>query len=133
MTEDQKIKELSIGETLLKERTKRGISIKDVEKDIKIRSKYLTAIENDDYKQIPGHAYVLGFIKNYADYLEVETEALIERFKEENEDPSKQSSAFMIGDDNSKDIKRSRRYLFLIVFIAIFTLIVFIVRSGRLF
>ncbi len=133
MVEDQEVKELSIGEIFSKARAKRGISIKDVEKDIKIRSKYLTAIENDDYKQIPGQAYVIGFIKNYADYLQIESQDLIARYQSENEDPAGRSDNFAIGDKGAKKSKLSGKILLMIFLIAITAAIIFILRSTRLF
>ncbi|GBF32780.1 hypothetical protein DCCM_0976 [Desulfocucumis palustris] len=40
-----------------------------MEADIKIRLKYLEALENEDYGVLPGKAYEKGFLKNYAQYL----------------------------------------------------------------
>ena len=130
MIEDQEVAKTSIGEILSKARIKRGITAKDVEKIIKIRSKYLTAIENGDYNQIPGQAYVIGFIKTYAGYLELDAQALIDRYKGENEDMIKQSNPFVIGDEDESKKRSSRRIILLILFIAVIVVTVFVVRSG---
>ena len=44
----------SIGEELRRERQRRGVTIKDVEQVLHIRAAYLEALEEDNYKIIPG-------------------------------------------------------------------------------
>ena len=130
MIEDQIVMEISIGETLSKARIKRGISVKDAEKNIKIRSKYLSAIENNDYEQIPGQAYVLGFIKSYAGYLGLDVQALVTRYQRENEDLINQSNPFVIGDEKEDNKKSARKYLLFIFLIMIVALTIFIFRNN---
>jgi cytoskeletal protein RodZ len=73
----------SIGQILANARRKRKITVKDVEKAIKIRAKYITALEQDDFDQIPGEAYAVGFIKTYAQWLEVDETVLLECYREQ--------------------------------------------------
>ena len=67
----------SIGEELRRERQRRGVTIKDVEQVLHIRAAYLEALEEDNYKIIPGDVYVKGFIGNYADYLGLDRQRLV--------------------------------------------------------
>ncbi len=74
----------SIGEVLSDSRRNIGKSIKDVEKATKIRSKYIEALENDDFSQIPGDIYVKGFIRTYSDYLGLDSEILVKQYRLEH-------------------------------------------------
>ncbi|MDY3973135.1 RodZ family helix-turn-helix domain-containing protein [uncultured Veillonella sp.] len=71
----------TIGEELKRERNRRGLTIKDVERVLHIRAAYLEALEEDNYKLIPGDVYVKGFIGNYADFLGLERHRFIDRYK----------------------------------------------------
>ncbi|GAV23110.1 helix-turn-helix domain-containing protein [Carboxydothermus pertinax] len=61
-----------IGEKLKSRREQLGLSLKDVENEIKIRSKYLQALEEEKFDELPGKAYVKPFLKSYARFLGVE-------------------------------------------------------------
>jgi cytoskeleton protein RodZ len=58
-----------IGESLREARTRRGLTPADVHKAIRIRERYLTALEEEHWELLPGEAYVRGFLKTYADFL----------------------------------------------------------------
>lgn len=72
---------MSIGEILREAREKRGLSLSDVENETKIRSKYLAALESEDFKEIPGDAYVLGFLRNYARFLNLDSDQIVNSYK----------------------------------------------------
>ncbi len=50
-------------------REARGVDLFRVERDTKIRVKYLSAMEDGDFDQLPGDVYARGFLRNYASYL----------------------------------------------------------------
>ena len=50
-------------------RLAKNIPLETVERDTKIRIKFLRAIEDDAYKLLPSPIYAKGFIKNYSEYL----------------------------------------------------------------
>ncbi|QQS42465.1 MAG: helix-turn-helix domain-containing protein [Acidobacteriota bacterium] len=69
----------SLGEKLRKAREERDISISEVAEQTRISALYLEAIENDDYKPLPGGIFNKGFVKSFAKYVGVdEGEALQE-------------------------------------------------------
>lgn len=67
------------------------MSLEDVEKATRIRRKFLEAIENDDYTIIPSLAYARGFIKNYSEFLGLDSHTMLAFFRRESHDISKQS------------------------------------------
>ncbi len=73
----------SIGETLASARRDQKLTIKDAEQAIKIRSKYITALEKDAFDQISGEAYVIGFIQTYAQWLDIDPLPLVDAYKKE--------------------------------------------------
>lgn len=76
-----------IGEVLSSARKQRGKSIEDVERAIKIRAKYLSALEADAFEVLPGDAYVAGFIKTYADYLGLDSHELVQAYRQTHLSP----------------------------------------------
>ena len=56
-----------------------GVSLAEVEAATRIRQKYLAAIESDDWHLLPGEIVGRGFLRNYAAYLELEPEEVMER------------------------------------------------------
>src|SRR5438067_1902418 len=58
-----------IGASLREARTRRGLSPADVHKGIRIRERYLTALEEERWDMLPGDAYTKGFLRTYAEFL----------------------------------------------------------------
>ncbi|CAN5884243.1 hypothetical protein BH23ACT11_BH23ACT11_06220 [soil metagenome] len=71
-----------IGPTLKKAREDFGLTHEDVERVTKIRERYLDAMERDDYDALPGIVYAQGFLKTYANYLELDGEKLARELKD---------------------------------------------------
>jgi hypothetical protein len=60
---------LEIGRSLREAREARGLALEAVEKDTKIRARYLHALEEERFGELPGEAYARGFLRTYADHL----------------------------------------------------------------
>jgi len=58
-----------IGNSLREARERQGLGYPEIELATKIRSKYIRALEEEDFTAIPGDAYIRGFLRTYADYL----------------------------------------------------------------
>lgn len=56
-----------LGQLLKKARTERKLTLDDLQEMTKIRTAYLEAIEDGDFKRLPGNFYVRAFIKSYAE------------------------------------------------------------------
>ncbi|MBK7707353.1 MAG: helix-turn-helix domain-containing protein [Acidobacteria bacterium] len=67
----------TLGEKLRLAREERGISVSEVAEQTRISGHYLTCIENDDYRTLPGGIFNKGFVKSFAKCVGVdEQEAL---------------------------------------------------------
>ena len=69
-----------IGETLRKERERQRMTIQDVEDGTSIRASYIEAIENGEYDKMPGRVYAKGFVKNYANFLNLNGDEMVKQF-----------------------------------------------------
>lgn len=67
----------SYGEILKNARRSRGIELETIARETSITQEYLEALENEETSVFPGEPYLVGFLKNYADYLEVDTNHIL--------------------------------------------------------
>jgi cytoskeletal protein RodZ len=74
-----------LGDTLRDAREIRGLSLAEVERDTKIRAKYIAAFEDNKLGDLPGPVYARGFLRNYAAYLGLDPEYVIDLFEEERQ------------------------------------------------
>ena len=65
-----------LGEILRTQREKRGITLDQAAADTRIREKFLKALEDGDYMSLPGAVYTTGFLRNYAEYLDLNQDEL---------------------------------------------------------
>ncbi|MDE0810683.1 MAG: helix-turn-helix domain-containing protein, partial [Alphaproteobacteria bacterium] len=72
-----------IGLTLHEARERSGQSLQDASHDLRIRLEYLRAIENGDFRSLPGMTYAIGYVRSYAQYLGLDVERAISIFKAE--------------------------------------------------
>lgn len=77
----------SIGQQLVEARERSGKSVQDIERAIKIRAKYVEALEADEFDAIPGDAYVAGFLRSYCEFLGIDATPLVEAYRAEHETP----------------------------------------------
>jgi cytoskeleton protein RodZ len=78
---------LGIGEALREARKKKQQSLNDISTLLKIREDHLQALEDENFAILPGDAYAIGFIRTYANHLELNSAELVTRFKESREKP----------------------------------------------
>ena len=73
----------SLPERLLAARERKGVDLYRAERDTKIRARYLAALEQGDYRELPGAVYTKGFLRNYALYLGLDPELVVAQWKGE--------------------------------------------------
>lgn len=118
-----------ISEILKEEREKRGITLLDVVKGIKVRKEYLELIESGDFEKLPSESYALGFVKNYAKFLGIPNDrasALFRREFDKKKDESIPKFKKAVRIHNRRFAFNSPKlYLILAVVLAVFAYIVF--------
>jgi cytoskeletal protein RodZ len=69
-----------LGNSLREARMRRGLGFEELERVTKIRSKYLRALENEDFALLPGPTYVKGFLRTYAERLGLDGQLYVDEF-----------------------------------------------------
>ena len=72
--------ELRLGDTMRGERATIGKSLLDVQRDLKIKASYISAIENCDPGAFDTPGFVAGYVRSYAKYLGMDSEEVLQQF-----------------------------------------------------
>lgn len=72
----------SLGQMLRQAREARALTLEEVEAQTRIRIKYLQALENGDLSILPSVAHARGFLRNYAQFLRLDANAILAQFGE---------------------------------------------------
>jgi hypothetical protein len=70
-----------IGNTLREARMRRGLDIAECESATKIRAKYLRAMEEEHFDLLPSPAYVRGFLRTYAEFLDMDGQLVVDEYE----------------------------------------------------
>jgi len=73
----------SVAAVLRRARQQTGYALPDVATTLRIRLRYLEAIEDGRFDDLPGSVYAVGFIRTYAEFLNLDAEEMVRRFKDE--------------------------------------------------
>ncbi|MFW6306371.1 MAG: helix-turn-helix domain-containing protein [Bacillota bacterium] len=120
---------MTIGEKIKQARQKQGYTLKEVQAAIKIRTRYLEALENDEFTIIPGEAYIKAFIKSYANFLDLDYMDLLNDYKQikEKEEEEKEIHVENEEDDFSGNILMEKSLIGSIIIIAITIIIAILI------
>jgi cytoskeletal protein RodZ len=58
-------------------RESKGLTLEQAAEDTRIREKFLAALETGDHHALPGAVYTKGFLRNYAEYLDLDSADLV--------------------------------------------------------
>ncbi len=82
----RKIKtDATLGQRLRKARQRRKISLVDAEIATKIRGKFIVALEEDNWRELPADAYTKGFVVRYAKFLGLDEGKVLEKYQKEKD------------------------------------------------
>ena len=96
-----------IGDKLRSAREAKGLSIEDIEKATKIQSRYLTAIEDDDFDKLPGDFYVRAFIRQYAQVVGLDGKKLLSEYQEDVPESKPDEYVEDSIDNKSEEVKKT--------------------------
>lgn len=68
---------------LKKGREKKGLSVADLSRELKVPSYIITALEEQQYEKLPSDTYVIGYIRAYSDLLGLNPEGLIKDYRQD--------------------------------------------------
>ena len=71
----------SLGAYLRAEREQRHVSLQEISAATKIQIKFLQALENDEYDQLPPSPFVVGFLRAYAQSLSLDAETIVSMYQ----------------------------------------------------
>jgi cytoskeletal protein RodZ len=69
-----------IGNSLREARLRQGLEFPEIEYATKVRSKYLRALEDEQFDVLPAQTYVKGFLRTYAEYLGLDGQLYVDEY-----------------------------------------------------
>jgi cytoskeletal protein RodZ len=79
-----------IGASLAAARRARGLGVRDAEELTCLRAKYLTALEEDRFEELPGRAYARAFLRTYAAALGLQADRFVAEFEAQQPEPEEE-------------------------------------------
>jgi cytoskeletal protein RodZ len=71
----------SLGERLKAARNEKGLSLDQISRETNISIRYLEALEIENFAVFPGEPYVIGFLRNYGAYLDLDVQKVISLYR----------------------------------------------------
>ena len=71
----------SLGEKLRTARNEKGFTIDQVSRETNISIRYLEAMETENFSIFPGEPYIIGFLRNYSSYLDLDVQKVISLYR----------------------------------------------------
>jgi cytoskeletal protein RodZ len=81
----------TVGSILKEARGAKNLTLDQAEAATKIRLKFLQAIESDDYTDLPSVSYAKGFVKNYSEYLGLDSTTVLAFFRRQTAEVTRSS------------------------------------------
>src|SRR6202167_983306 len=70
----------TFGESLKREREMRGVTLEEISAATRIATRFLRAIENEEWEQLPGGGFNRGFVEAVAWYLGLDEESIVAEY-----------------------------------------------------
>lgn len=131
-----------LGKILKRYREKADITLGQVQKETKIRMKYLSGIEEGKFSEIPGgDVYVKGFLKNYCKSIGIESDEILSLYKKikgeekkavetiDSVENKQSKTGFNLRRNNFEHFKIRRYITIIAIFILLIALIFFKLNS----
>jgi len=102
---------VTIGERLKKAREYRNLTLDKAAEATRIRSVYLQALEADDYSTMPSPVQARGFLRNYAQYLELDLDQIVEELRATHQETEAETEVVFEGvqTETSQEVAQSEQ------------------------
>jgi cytoskeletal protein RodZ len=71
----------SLGEKLRNAREAKDLSFDQISRETNIAARYLEALEAENFSGFPGEPYIIGFLRNYGAYLDLDVQELLSLYR----------------------------------------------------
>ncbi|MCA1753221.1 MAG: helix-turn-helix domain-containing protein [Spirochaeta sp.] len=71
----------SVGAKLKNHREEKGYSLEQVVRETHIARRYITALESEAFDEFPAESYLLGFLRNYSQFLDLEPQEMVQLYR----------------------------------------------------
>ena len=78
----------TLGDGLRRAREQSGKSLADLSAETKVHTRFLIALEQNDWSSLPSRVFAIGYVRGYAAALGLDEQLAVERFKRESPDTS---------------------------------------------
>jgi transcriptional regulator with XRE-family HTH domain len=119
------ISQNTIGSILKEARQKNKWTLRQAERKTGIAQKYLEYLEADDFYKLPGTTYTRGFLERYAEFLKLNPEMIIERWRKDFSQVTKPEIPEKMGIKN-----KPHTFAEISVYFVIFAVLLFLVYLG---
>lgn len=79
----------TVGEILKKARFEKKLTLEEIENNLRIRKKFLIALEENSWDKLPSLTYIKGFLRNYSSFLGLKPEEMVAIFRRQYQEQEK--------------------------------------------
>jgi cytoskeletal protein RodZ len=130
--ENQQIADNSLGQILREKRQFLKMEVAEISIYLKIKSRDIEAIENDDLKHVAKHLYVPGLIRSYAKFLKIDSKLVEEKIKVlpiASNTENKKHQLINIGESDQLSPNKDSVFNFLLISILLFLTLLLLYNS----
>jgi len=119
--------DLSLGAIFKTTREGLGISVEEVSRNLKVKTRYITALEQDSFNQMTEHPYFVGFVKSYAKMLKIKDDTIDEYLSKITNDcntKNKKHQLLNLDDDQVRNPSKDDLVNAILIFTMIYLLLI---------
>ncbi len=107
------------GERFRQARESKGLTLEQAERLTRIRRSFLEALEEDRLDALPGHTYARGFVRNYAQLLDLDVEEMVAAYRRATGAPAEKMPDIL-----NEPLLRDRSNIWATLFVGVMALLV---------
>lgn len=114
--ESVELQPVRFGATLTQARERKGMSIHDVAALTRISARWIAALEQERFEQLPAAVFVVGYVRNLARALGVDSDDLLSRYRAQRQTQDAALATAGSGADRFETAMRQRKSLIFTIF-----------------